>query len=184
MNKRVALATAILGIASQALAGCGASAATSARNSHPVTSATPVVSATSAAAPAATQATTPVVSVSKGSVGWIGSDNAYHPGEPPSGGLDSGADVAAVQATFTNNGDTTVTVVSWDAGFLGRDGSVIDTETVNVGSTPLSQENATLDPGQSFTDTEALLDGGPWATAGYRSVATANITVSNVQTSE
>lgn len=143
----------------------------------------PTTAPVSTAAPTTTQATTPVVSVSNGSVGWIGSSNVYHRGEPPVGGLDSGADVAAVQATFTNDGSTPVTVTSWDAGFLGRSGSVIGTETVNVGSTPLGPENPALNPGQSFTDTEALIDSGPWATSGDRSVATANITVSNVQAS-
>jgi hypothetical protein len=177
MRTRTALGAVALAGVALALAACG-TAATSSGN--------PAVSpgTSAAAAPTTTQATTPVVSVSKGSVGWIDGGNVYHPGEPPVGGLDSGADVAAVQATFTNDGSTTVTVTSWDAGFLGRDGIVISTETINVGSTPLASENTTLNPGQSFTDTEGLLDGGPWATSGDRSMATANITVSNVQMSD
>lgn len=182
MKIRTMAAAGMCALALAALAALAACSSAASSSSH--AAATTSYPATPAAAPAVAAQATPAVSVSNGSVGWIGSDNVYHPGEPPAGGLDSGADVAAVQATFTNDGDTTVTVLSWDAGFLNRNGNVIDTETVNVGMTPLAQENTTLDPGQSFTDTEGLPDGGPWATAGDRSVATANITVSNVQATE
>lgn len=132
-------------------------------------------------APASQPAAPPSVSASNGSAGWIDSSNVYHRGEPPVSGLNSGADVAAVQVTFTNDGGTTVTVTGYDVGFLGRNGNVISTETIEVGSVPLGTENPTLNPGRAFTDTEGLVDGGPWATAGDRAVATGNITVSDIQ---